>query len=73
MALHFDLDVNNSGIGYFEAVRLGGDAEPDAVNTYKVLIIDQNHDTHCGLVEHRYGDGAWVLVAKAVERVMGNG
>lgn len=72
MALHFPLQVNGKHIGYFTAVRIEGDDQPDTVNTYEVEIIDPAGEvyTRCGEVEHRYGDGAWELIRKSIEALM---
>ena len=48
--------------------RTAGTTDPDSINEYEVEIgIDASigYAWH-GFVEHRYGDGAWELVAKAL-------
>lgn len=67
MALHFPLKVNNETIGVFEAVRTAGGTRPDDINTYWVTIrTEEPMRTFEFAVDHRYGDGAWGLVRKAL-------
>lgn len=65
MALHFDLKINNQSIGYFEALRVVGSADPDSVNIYQVTLAGPVGEWR-GTVTHRYGDGAWDLVRKVL-------
>lgn len=65
MALHFPLLVNGADIGNFYAVRVSGGTNPDSHNTYNVAI-DSEDGSWSGKVRHRYGDGAWTLVHKAL-------
>ena len=59
-------------IGYFYAVRRAGTTDPeiidlDSIDQYEVTIdLDRAGDRWSGIVEHRYGDGAWALIAKAL-------
>lgn len=76
MSLNFVLRVNDTAIGAFEAVRVAGDNDPDSINTYDVLIdrlftreqpFKPTLQRYSFTIEHRYGDGAWGLVRKAIE------
>lgn len=63
MALYFNLmGTTSTGgvqqIGHFEAVRIAG--------TVEIGIDASIGHSWWGIVEHRYGDGAWELVAKAL-------
>ena len=64
MALWFDLRANFQDVGRFVAQRIDGTTDPDSVGTYKVTI-----DGRAVQVQHRYGDGAWELVRKALDAV----
>ncbi|WP_280485417.1 hypothetical protein [Nocardia cyriacigeorgica] len=68
MALHFRLLINGLTIGNFYAVRVEGEAEADSINTYDVEIEGGMSDRWRENVQHRYGDGAWELVRKALEQ-----
>lgn len=72
MALHFPLYVNETMIGYFYARRIDGDTEGDTINTYLMKIwthrpadMEDTADIEFNM-KHRYGDGAWVLIRKAL-------
>lgn len=74
MTLHFPLCVNGHEIGHFEAQRIGSQHEtaPDSIGMYRVEIIQHKSDdmprkAEHFFVEHRYGDGAFALVQKAIE------
>ncbi|MFB7853793.1 hypothetical protein [Rhodococcus qingshengii] len=75
MALHFPLKINSETIGTFTAIRKSGGIDPDDVNVYEVPIEtksaeDPNLITQRAFnLDHRYGDGAWVLVRKALEQL----
>lgn len=67
MALHFVLKVNDYAIGSFVAQRTTDNGStPDAVNSYDITIDTPDWE-HDDVIEHRYGDGAWVLVRKALD------
>lgn len=70
VALHLTLKVNFAPIGRLEAVRLYPrdlPAEPaDVVGTYAAEVVG-SRGGWSGRVEHRYGDGSWVLVQKILE------
>ncbi|MFT4295749.1 MAG: hypothetical protein QM582_10095 [Micropruina sp.] len=71
MALHFDLKVNADTIGHFYARRRSGSNLPDSLNTYDVELLTRADNgtpstLWAGPVMHRYGDGAWTLIAKAL-------
>lgn len=66
--LWFDLRLNSQTIGSMEIQRhedldLGDPASADTVCTYTVYVDGLN----VGEVRHRYGDGAWRLVALAAD------
>jgi hypothetical protein len=65
MALHFPLLLNNHSIGYFYAQRIDGDGTPNSKGTY-LVEIESNGEVWKTHLAHRYGDGAWVLVGKAI-------
>lgn len=78
MALHFPLMINGHTIGHFTAVRKSGGMDPDDINTYEVEVQEYSPGYDRMLpgwqfpvkkieVQHRYGDGAWALVRKAME------
>ncbi|UAK38432.1 hypothetical protein K8O93_01105 [Gordonia bronchialis] len=73
MSLHFPLRVGAETIGHFEAVRIKDGPIPvgrtvdDAVNTYRVALLGGGTARWSGEVQHRYGDGAWSLVATALD------
>lgn len=69
MALHFDLQVNTETIGTFYARRQNeGIQEPDSINAYEWRVI-QGDEMYQGLIEHRFGDGAWALVELVLQEV----
>ncbi len=70
MALWLRLMANADPIGVVEIQRrevldLADPAVADAVSTYDV----RRDREQVGTVTHRYGDGAWVLLAKAAALV----
>ncbi|MFE5790622.1 hypothetical protein ACIGKR_12125 [Rhodococcus qingshengii] len=76
MALHFSLKINTETIGMFTAVRKSGGTDPDDMNTYEVTVETRPLTAHHRQIavqsftlEHRYGDGAWALVRKALVNV----
>jgi hypothetical protein len=66
MALHFDLKVNGQTIGTFYAYRLN--LEPEEINAYEWIVV-QGKETFQGTIEHRFKDGAWVLVQSILEDI----
>jgi len=75
MALWFVLNVNDMAIGALTMQRIEGGTDPDNINTYKVEL---NYSPVPGdwerfEVQHRYGDGAWVLVHKALGKLLEGG
>jgi hypothetical protein len=67
MSLWMDLRVGkNAVIGRLEIIRTTGKGDlhpaPDAVYTYRVL----RDGRQVAIVAHRYGDGAWALLRKAL-------
>lgn len=72
MALHMRLLVNGQQVGYLVAQRQDQGEQPhdDAVCTYtwQVGMGGQVRASVGGQeLRHRYGDGAWALVAKVIE------
>jgi len=72
--LHTTLKVNNQTISHFEAVRITNTDYPflndDDVSDYRIFF---QHDTGVmtgGVVSHRYGDGGWKLLQKAIEELL---
>lgn len=70
MSLWFVLRVEDRIIGTLEVQRLKhrdltDPATMDTVNPYVVIF---NGD-ECAKLEHRYGDGAWELLRKSLERL----
>lgn len=67
MTLHFTLNVNGQSIGEgMDIKRLApGRPVPDDVNDYLVQAKCDGK-WHTVTVEHRYGDGPWALVHKAL-------
>lgn len=63
MALHFSLEVNHNQIGWFVAQRLE-EVPEDGISRYQIDV-----DGHSFEMKHRYDDGAWELVRKALEEV----
>jgi hypothetical protein len=74
MSLHFVLKVNSAPIGACVIQRRdhGRDPDEDTVLTYDVEVDDLQHDTsdRTATIQHRYGDGAWVLTRKALGAVL---
>lgn len=72
--LWFDLNINEERIGLAtirrrEKLDLADPAVIHAVCSYEV-----SHDgKHVGIVTHRYGDGAWKLVALAAALIAEDG
>lgn len=70
MCLWFDLRINHQVIGRLSIQRLDNlDPEnpADSVSRYVVRLDGEK----AGEVPHRYGDGAWELVRRAVQLVPG--
>jgi hypothetical protein len=69
VSLWFDLRVGRNVIGRMEIRRTryldltDKAAIADEVSVYEITIDDEPR----GTVEHRYGDGAWTLLRKALE------
>lgn len=70
MALHMNLMVNDVRIGWLHARRLTppGSPGPDDVCTYEWHVRQHGRNVvSVEPLEHRYGDGAWALVARIVD------
>ncbi|PVA66192.1 hypothetical protein [Mycobacteroides abscessus] len=67
MTLHFDLHVNGRSIREGMTIQrtTPGRPHPDEVNTY-VVQAKCDGRWYTVTVDHRYGDGPWVLVRKAL-------
>lgn len=70
MTLHFELHVNGQSIRESMTIQRTspGRPHPDDVNTY-VVQAKSDGSWHTVTVEHRYGDGPWVLVRKALAAI----
>lgn len=70
MTLHFTLHVNGRSIAEGMTVRrtTPGQPQPDDVNRY-VVQAKCDGTWHTITVEHRYGDGPWELVRKALNAI----
>lgn len=68
MALHFPLMVNDTQIGYFYALRTSGTTDPDSLNTYTVEIYANGETYVFTDITHRYGLGAWSLIATVLTK-----
>lgn len=71
MSLWFVLNVADKAVGFFDAQRIAGGADPDDVNTYKAKVELAAGERWSGEVQHRYGDGAWALVRHVLEVASG--
>jgi hypothetical protein len=77
MSLWFVLRMNEKRIGSLEIQRqqdldlTDKTAIADAVSDYKVFVATEKRPGQrlAGTVGHRYGDGAWVLLRKALELI----
>lgn len=78
MSLKAPLLVNGQVLGYFYAKRTSGiedgpNTDPDVVNTYQVdfqingRTSGEPNRYFGGPIEHRYGDGPWMLMANAIQ------
>lgn len=76
MSLWLNLHVGTTVIGSMEILRVTNTGQnglrPDDVSKYSVWAITDDREVRTGFVEHRYGDGPWVLLRKATE-VITNG
>ena len=72
--LHTTLKINESAIASFMAVRVTNTHAPfiddDLISTYKVEFYDPERGSVKGDVQHRYGDGGWKLLQKAIEELL---
>ncbi|WP_254424614.1 hypothetical protein [Mycobacteroides abscessus] len=70
MTLHFDLHVNGQSIHEGMTIQrtTPGHPHPEDVNTY-VVQAKCDGAWHTVTVKHRYGDGPWVLVRKALAAI----
>jgi hypothetical protein len=66
VSLNFILRINDYAIGAFSAVRLEGSTDRDSLNTYRVRVQSRTNILWEDILIHRYGDGAWALVTKAL-------
>ncbi len=74
LVIHAHLFADDQEIGSVVAMRLNPEGEPadDDVCTYAWTVElsgqpDRSSDDR-GTVEHRHGDGPWVLVADVIEK-----
>lgn len=72
MPLHVDIRINERLIEKVHIGRFEGNTHPDTVNTYRATIEGEDYNPEWygeTSVEfhHRYGDGAFVCVEKALQ------
>lgn len=69
MALHGRIELNGGAIGYWSATRLTGLTQgTDGIYRYEcALVLDRKMSS--GIVEHRYSDGAPVLISKLMAQL----
>lgn len=77
MSLHFTFYVNGKSIHHGMDIQrlddLNPNPGPDAVYRYRASALQEDginaaRQTQV-IVEHRYGDGAWELVRKALNKI----
>lgn len=70
MTVHFTLHINGQSIREGMTIQrtTPGRPLPDDVNTY-VVQAKLDGTWHTISVEHRYGDGPWVLVRKVLNAI----
>lgn len=81
MALHFDLHISGHNIRKSMTIRridpFGDMIAPDTVGIYEATMMSgPDHlggegGTWTAQVTHRYGDGAWELIRKALDAILG--
>lgn len=76
MSLIAKVQINEDHIGTVVARRMSGTEDPESWGTYEYRIIDQRASGHtdrlaAGDVRHRYGDGAFILLARVLEAAHG--
>lgn len=72
MSLIAKVQINEDHIGTVVVRRMSGTEDPDSWGSYEYRVIDQRVSGHTdrlagGEVRHRYGDGAFVLLARVME------
>lgn len=75
MALHGPIGITLTGggnkvIGYWDARRTTSLNDDDQISTYECEVM-HNQDVQKFEVEHRYSDGALVLMAKVFAKATG--
>jgi hypothetical protein len=68
---HLNVTLTNGGtqvIGFWQARRTVPIESPDQVSLYECTMRFNSHVEHTFDVEHRYSDGAVVLLQKVLER-----
>lgn len=77
MPIHVDIKINDTMISQIHIARFLGGTYPNDINTYLVVRGERPTD-YTDWVDggkeftHRYGDGAEVCVAKAIEALVVN-
>lgn len=77
MSMHFDLMINLNQIGHFYVQRIDpvcdpSEIDPDQMCVYRVEIQGEFSPTrginllYSNTTKHRFGDGAWALIHKAL-------
>ena len=74
MALIVPIYVNETVIGSITCVRIAGGMNKDDVNEYKVEVVENAEKLYFAKhynfnLDHRYGDGALILIRKVLEKV----
>lgn len=72
MPLHVDIRINERLIEQVHIGRFKGNTNPDSVNTYIATVegTDSSPEWYAATAvefQHRYGDGAFVCVEKALQ------
>lgn len=69
----FPLYINDHKIGTVTAIRRSGGGNPDDINMYEWEAYSTNRGNEftqaTGMIEHRYGDGAFELMRKILSKV----
>lgn len=73
MALHGDIMVNGRNIGSWCATRKRGSEDESSVNEYSWWVQTARGRVSGDRLEHRYGDGAAVLVLKVFAAAYASG
>ena len=68
MSVYIDIAVNDEEIGHLVITRVEAHIGPNNLHSYRWRYTGKGPGAEAtGWVEHRYGDGAMALVAKATK------